>query len=466
MKTSDRPDTSGRDRTELLWIGVLIGVFGGYFAFVKMHEIIEAKFESFIVPMLILLAAMILLLFLIFLFRRQLIEGVFGVSRASLASIMTSVVDVVQATHANSREEAYDAARLVAARVGASFSYWMLRTFIVRAILSLILVFAGALTIVLMSQQNEELRGQNANVETQNALMNLQLKNLEMNRRRLFDDDLKAARAALQAVAGGAQRSENLNLLVQVAANAFTPYFYYSPLGEQAGPTKPVNDMEELTGNMRYLSPERGLLLQAMVMAKIDMIDSDDGAREWGDFRYADARGMTFSPYWTGKELAEEVATENPENADNEFDAECQLNVGGRVVIANVEKSDFSRAYLTGVNMALDDAIFTEAEFWSSDLHLGPEQQHLPLDATYAGTRIALSLEQFLKSLPVLKEGGVRAACLVIYLPDEQREDLREKMPNGSLAELKHALKVDGFPESNWVATWRGDEIVLRHVPS
>lgn len=86
--------------------------------------------------------------------------------------------------------------------------------------------------------------------------------------------------------------------------------------------------------------------------------------------------------------------------------------------------------------------------------------------STIARTRIALSLEQFLKSLPVLKEGGVRAACLVIYLPDEQREDLRKKMPNGSLAELKHALKVDGFPESNWVATWRGDEIVLRHVPS
>lgn len=499
-----------RDATELLWIGLLVGVFGGYALFVQMNRVIQTEFAAFIVPLTIIIATLILLLFLVFLFRRRLIEGVFGVSRAGIAGILMAVVDVVEASHSRSRQEAYDRARELSGKIGATASYWLLRAFIVRSILALIVVFAGSLTIVIMSQQNklldrqnEELQTQTVRADTQNALLNLQIRAMEMDRRRIYDDDLKRALSALDDVAAGKPAAENLANIVRRAAANFAPYYYYSPPRVTADASKSLT-LAALEPGIRYLSPERGQILDSLVQARLSITEADalGGYSEYGNFAYSDGRGRQFrpglSPDPPGSDPDESVVSEPetgsptagrsspaslglpsaskrrfpPVSAEDDptpgpsddipatnststldsGDLAPLVNPKPEVTISRIDYSDFTGAEFSRVHILPAKAVFDGAEFFECHFALHPSALHLPQDSTFEDSVVELSLEQFRRSLRsplglTIKWGTV----FIISVPQADRAALRQLGSAPSLQELYAHLGIPfPQPEEQW----------------
>ena len=331
---------------------------------------------------------------------RVVIKRVFGKETPSAANIYKDITASANAT----REGDYTRAKLHADHAitgGLGLYTWVSgRQWLTSIFLGSIALFAGAASTYILYQQNRLVQEQTKILKRQENVLILQS---EYMRDSVLNQD------ALRYVPLYSQLTDVINEIVSESkvrdnlaayhlvpltselsakvvtlTRSFRPYWYYDSFSRYTRETEQEisseNDSKGVdkinSPPMVFLSPERGMLLRAMLENKVEL--SDPGA---GNFQYADMRGVTLlgvngkgesAPgYVTMGSCAESESSYQHIKGIGEPDESIAAMYKVRLSKYNIDYADFSHSLFNGVLIHDDNGTlkFSNTSFINSNIY-------------------------------------------------------------------------------------------------
>ena len=229
----------------------------------------------------------------------------------------------------------------------------------------------------LLAEQAEVLKAQTGILERQTGSLDQQVKLgllapllQEANRRVPLYGDLSDVLGRIRAEAAGASSfvpSDDLRNDIQRLALQFTPYPHVDTR-TMSGPALAslLQNPDSVDDNIIFLSPERGILLRALITAGADL--TGDGWAEI-DFTYSDMRGFRHDreDIW---DLLDEAFAQFMDVPDSEIG--CGLFTVAKTRIrrltVRLDHSDFSEASMVGVRLNPYNVVMRGARLAHSEL--------------------------------------------------------------------------------------------------
>lgn len=323
-----------------LLFGVLIGAAATYFITSMRIEDAIDYVGRHIAYLVLLGLAILIVLFVLYVFKDLISKIVFGVATREIKNLVTDVSKVIREVEAGRHARARIQATKVGKEIVASISMWMARTALTRFLIALVVATVGAFGTYVLVQQNDLIAGQSDVLrdqlalsgaqtdliraqtdilrdQTSTALMSAHLQNAA--RRAAFAGEVNAIisdirREAAEAVTGSGTvdadepppaedgiirlppfryltLSNGLYDRIEAILPTLTPYVQVDYRGDAA-----AGDFLDIDAvDFRYLSPERGQILQAMLRYGVNLnpdIRGRPNEQRSFDFSHADMRGF------------------------------------------------------------------------------------------------------------------------------------------------------------------------------
>ncbi len=306
---------------------LIIGVFLGVLISMPFYFIGPQKIVNFIRDYLVLTVIVIVifatLAAITLAFKDRLIRKIFGVASWTLEDVASEVPILLDSISRKDADATKNASQIMVVKIAALISSFRLRAWIATVLIACGGVLAGVVGTALIIQQNDLLRRQNGLIDEQSKVLSDQLSFLEsqansavdqtrvinqqlslsllqpllqeQNRRLPLFSELTEVLARIRLESSESQSSqvklsESLENDIVRLSLQFKPYPLIDSDRLSANAisevlVNPTNISEKLV----FLSPERGLLLQALLEWNIQL---DQSQLEFADFSYADMRGV------------------------------------------------------------------------------------------------------------------------------------------------------------------------------
>lgn len=268
------------------------------------------------------IVALSISLSLILLLRRFLLKKILGATEASLSDIASDAIGAASSLSKGDHKEASDRAENAARSALGWYSWVNLYRWVINANIALLVAFAGFTGTVLLFEQNKRIQNQNEIIDRQREFEELGFL--------LADGQRRAARttALNEALSKIAQISQNwweipqTQSEVSAAISTMQPYWFFDSANEghylSTGSSLldglPFKSIPDSKSRIVFASPERGLILQALVAKGIGITSNMFSTAAYGDkvlarplMEYTDARGLQIGPAITAS-----ITQDNP----------------------------------------------------------------------------------------------------------------------------------------------------------
>ncbi|MGX9425254.1 MULTISPECIES: pentapeptide repeat-containing protein [Bradyrhizobium] len=284
------------------------------------------------------------------------VPRVFASARGTLAGMVS---DLTQASRAHARGNSDEAIQFVGRAVEEGVAWYSIgatRRFVAQAALGLLISFGGVIGAVLLFSQNTLLREQTGLLKQQNEKIDQQTMVADAQKRGAFATELFSI---VQEVAKLPKSEEQAGLpkdllaRIIVLTSSATPYAYLDFKNDAVGGTpKQIS---------KPLSPERGLIIAALIRMKVNLPSLHDSGAIFAqaDLRGADLRNVNLSEIdFRGSDFT--GATVSGANFKN-------ANLSG-VELSNVEARDTSFIEATIRSSVIKNGDFLGAKFIDTKL--------------------------------------------------------------------------------------------------
>lgn len=363
--------------------GLVVGVvFGLVFANVDSVTYIawfKDQFVFLVSATLVLMAAVVV----IYLFQKKITKFLFGVSATSLEEASHNIASLIDEIVKRDSEKLQDRVKRIIPELIGLYSTWAFRAWVFRTVFGLLVVMAGSFgTYVLVRQteaidkQTDQLAAQQELLQQQVALMKLearsgqiQILQQEASRRSSFAPTVAST---IEGIASG-RYIEKLgeenddptrNLSPDFAYQLFSflqllnPYQILEPASLDVGSF----DLETFQAKTKYVSPERGQILQTLLTFGYGASLGTDGSL---NFSYADMRGFSAVNYI-------------PDGAD-----ECQTSESEYLYDISrfdIRNTDFRDSELTSFRLDLwEGENFSNAKLYFSTVVIREQNSNIKL---------------------------------------------------------------------------------------
>jgi hypothetical protein len=300
-------------------------LIGGVFTIVLGYAIRQSvltEWRSYLLLLSVVLLAVVACIGAIILFRERIARVVFRRANVTLTAVAGAAVDAADHALSGNRQEALSAIRRAVESAMATYAWWSMRTWVVSIIFALSATYVGGIGTILLMEQNNRIQEQTNTMVTQREFAELEFLLREGDRRSAMVGLLSETITQIRGLRArpwsttffigenpGPELDQGDEALVKNAVSAMQPYWYFDVFYEEArlqnrtlpdgGNTRPV---PESASRVIFLSPERGLILQALLESGVSLdssalnVGDESNAYPLGRLSLADARGLSLRP--------------------------------------------------------------------------------------------------------------------------------------------------------------------------